>query len=87
MFRGYKYRYRPTPKAPTYHYKMSGSKRHKTHKYQGLLALCIIIATFIAIYIQLDREVMPTVVAMAQHEATTISTKAINESVSLAFIV
>jgi sporulation protein YunB len=83
MFRGYKYRYRPTPKAPTYIYKSSGGRRYKEHNYQGLLAVLAIIAIFIVIYIQLDREVMPTVIAMAEHEATTIATKTINEAVNL----
>ncbi|MBU3812876.1 MAG: sporulation protein YunB [Candidatus Niameybacter stercoravium] len=83
MFRGYKYRYRPTPKAPTYMYKSSGGRRYKEHNYQGLLAVFAIIAIFIVIYIQLDREVMPTVIAMAEHEATTIATKTINEAVNL----
>jgi sporulation protein YunB len=83
MFRGYKYRYRPTPKAPAYIYKSSGGRRYKEHNYQGLLAVLAIIAIFIVIYIQLDREVMPTVIAMAEHEATTIATKTINEAVNL----
>ena len=47
MFRGYKYRYRPTPKAPTYIYKSSGGRRYKEHNYQGLLAVLAIIAIFI----------------------------------------
>lgn len=83
MFRSYKYRYRPTPKASTYNYRSSGSRHYRARKYQGLLAIVIIIAIFITLYIQLDREVMPTVIAMAEHEATTIATKAINEAVNL----
>lgn len=83
MFRSYKYRYRPTPKTTTHHYKTPAIKSHRERKYQGLLAVFIIIAIFIAIYIQLDKEVMPTVIAMAEHEATTIATKTINEAVNL----
>lgn len=85
MFRSYKYRYRPTPKPnpKAYAYKSTYRKNQTTNPIQGLFALALIIAIFTLIYIQLDREVMPTVIAMAETEATTISTKAINEAVNL----
>ncbi|MGL4798115.1 MAG: sporulation protein YunB [Cellulosilyticaceae bacterium] len=77
LFRRYKYRYRPTPKP-----KMQYTRRLHYHKVQGVFAMLIIIAIFSLIYIQLDREVMPTVMAMAKLQGTTAATKAINEAVS-----
>ena len=75
LFKRYKYRYRATP-AP------KNSRRLNYHKVQGIFATCIIIAIFSLIYIQLDREVMPTVMAMAKLHGQTVVTKAINEAVS-----
>lgn len=83
MFRSYRYRYRPTPKPKHYSYSNSYRKKSYGHTFQGALALAFIIAIFSLIYIQLDRQVMPTIIAMAEKEATTISTKAINEAVNL----
>ncbi|WP_053983378.1 sporulation protein YunB [Niameybacter massiliensis] len=83
MFRNYKYRYRPTPKPKHYAYSSPYVKSNQSHNIKGAFALLLIIAIFAVIYIQLDREVMPTVIAMAEKEATTISTKAINEAVNL----
>lgn len=75
LLRRYKYRYRPTPLS-------KNEKRLKYHKVQGLLATGVIIAIFSMIYIQLDREVMPTVMAMAELHATSVATDAINQAVS-----
>lgn len=52
-----------------------------THRMQGVFAICIIIAIVAGIYIQLDREVMPSVMAMAKAKATALATEAINESI------
>lgn len=94
LFRRYKYRYRPTPTQKksnslfdTNKYVIYPSNRmHIQHKIQGIIALILIIATFSLIYIQLDREVMPTVMDMAELYATTEATKAINEAVSESLI-
>ncbi|MGL4736207.1 MAG: sporulation protein YunB [Cellulosilyticaceae bacterium] len=51
------------------------------HRMQGIFAICIIIAIVAGIYIQLDREVMPSVMAMAKAKATALATEAINESI------
>lgn len=75
LFRRYKYRYRATP-APKH------SRQLNYHKIQGVIATVVIIAIFSLIYIQLDRQVMPTVMVMAKLHGTTVATKAINEAVS-----
>ena len=49
---------------------------------QGIFALCCIIAIVGLIYIQLDRQVMPTVMAMAQMQAKSMGTKAINDAIT-----
>lgn len=77
FFKHRPHRYRPTPKPKQYDF-----KRQKYHKIQGMLASFIIIAMISVIYIQLDREVMPTVMAMAKLHGTSIATQAINEAVS-----
>ncbi|MGL4346113.1 MAG: sporulation protein YunB [Cellulosilyticaceae bacterium] len=52
------------------------------HKAQGIIAICIIIAIVSGIYIQLDREVMPTVMAMAKLKGTSLATESINEAIN-----
>lgn len=52
-----------------------------SHRFQGIVAILLIIATVSAIYIQLDKEVMPTVMAMAELRGTTVATEAINEAI------
>lgn len=69
------HRYRPTPPLQDY-------RRSKYHKIQGIVASFIIIAIISIIYIQLDREVMPTVMAMAKLHGTSLATQAINEAVN-----
>ncbi|MEG0013854.1 MAG: sporulation protein YunB [Cellulosilyticaceae bacterium] len=70
----------------SYNYPKSYTSYHRnnniSHKIQGMLAILSIIAIFSLIYIQLDKEVMPTVMAMAKMKATSIATEAINESIS-----
>lgn len=70
----------------SYNYPKSYTSYHRnnnlSHKIQGILAILSIIAIFSLIYIQLDKEVMPTVMAMAKMKATSIATEAINESIS-----
>lgn len=84
LFRRYKYRYRPTPKPKASkrinRYSMNYHKANY-HKIQSIFAIMVIIAIFSIIYIQLDRQVMPTVMAMAKLQGTSAATTAINESV------
>lgn len=70
----------------SYNYPKSYASYHRnntmSHKIQAILAILSIIAIFSLIYIQLDKEVMPTVMAMAEMKATSVATEAINESIS-----
>ena len=82
-FKRYKYRYRRTPqKQNTTYGGWVSKKTNFQHKIQGIIALIFIIATFFMIYIQLDQEVMPSVMAMAKLKATTVATQIINEAVN-----
>lgn len=56
--------------------------RSPQHKIQGILTLFIIIAIISMLYIQLDRQIMPAVMAMAEMEAQTVATQAINEGIT-----
>lgn len=77
--RAYKYKRYNYPSSYT-----SYNKKNKliAHRLQGLIAIILIIAIVSGLYIQLDKEVMPTVMAMAELEATTVATKSINEAIS-----
>lgn len=72
MFRRRRYAFRQT------NYRQ---RQEFAHRMQGILAICIIIAIVAGIYIQLDREVMPSVMAMAKVKATSLATEAINEAI------
>ncbi len=52
------------------------------HRIQGVLAIISIIAIVGVLYIQLDSEIMPSIMAMAELEATTLATEAINNAIS-----
>ncbi|MGL4363559.1 MAG: sporulation protein YunB [Cellulosilyticaceae bacterium] len=73
LFRRYKYRYRTTPQV---------NRSLSYHKIQSVLAAIVIITIFSGIYIQLDQEIMPTVMAMAKLQGTSSATTAINEAIS-----
>ncbi len=75
FYRRYKCRYRKTP-AP------QPIRHQQYHKVQAIFASAIIVAIFSIIYIQLDRQVMPTVMAMAKVQGTSVATQAITEAVS-----
>jgi sporulation protein YunB len=55
---------------------------HAPNQMQGVIAFIIIIAIISAIYIQLDRQIIPTVLAMAKIQASTVATKAINQGIT-----
>lgn len=65
-----------------YKYRKYTSVATASHKVQGFFAILCIIAIVSGIYIQLDREVMPTVMAMAEIQGHTVATKAINEAIT-----
>lgn len=65
-----------------YKYRKYTSVATAPHKVQGFFAILCIIAIVSGIYIQLDREVMPTVMAMAEIQGHTVATKAINEAIT-----
>ncbi len=69
-------------KQPSYNTYKQPNNMTLQHKLQGILAIIIIITLFFLVYIQLDREVMPSVRAMAKLRATTVATQAINEAVN-----
>ncbi|OOO00625.1 MAG: sporulation protein YunB [Epulopiscium sp. Nele67-Bin004] len=56
--------------------------QQKTHRLQAMLAILFIIIAVGVLYIQVDSEIMPSVMAMAELEATTIATEAINEAIA-----
>ncbi len=59
-------------------------KRKRPHapKVQGIVSIIIIIAIITATYIQLDRQIIPTVLAMAKIQANSVATKAINQGIT-----
>ena len=59
---------------------------HSQNKLQGVIAIIIIVAIFLGIYIQLDRQIIPTVLAMAKIQANTVATKAINQGITQSLI-
>lgn len=59
---------------------------HSQNKLQGIIAIIIIVAIFLGIYIQLDRQIIPTVLAMAKIQANTVATKAINQGITQSLI-
>lgn len=71
MKRRYPYKYRK--------YTYGTNTPHRLH---GFFAILCIIAIVSVIYIQLDREVMPTVMAMAEIQGNTVATQAINEAIT-----
>ncbi len=75
------FRRRP-PSTIASHSMLKQYNTQKTHKLQGLIAIIIIIAIVGMLYIQLDSEIMPSVMAMAELEATTLATEAINNAIS-----
>ena len=81
MLRQKRYKYKQYP-YPTSYTNVIRKNQDFTHKLQGLIAIILIIAIFSAISIQLDKEVMPTVLAMAALEATTVATEVINEAIA-----
>ncbi|MHC1747058.1 MAG: sporulation protein YunB [Cellulosilyticaceae bacterium] len=79
MYRAKIYRKR---KHYTPNYNKALNRKRLHNKMQGIFALCCIIAIVGLIYIQLDRQVMPTVMAMAQMQAKSMGTKAINDAIT-----
>lgn len=55
---------------------------HSSHKMQGIISIIIIIAIITVTYIQLDRQIIPTVLAMAKIKANSVATKAINQGIT-----
>lgn len=73
-------------------YKTKTSYRRKRpyrapNKMQGVIAVIIIIAIISGIYIQLDRQIIPTVLAMAKIKASSVATKAINQGITQSLLV
>jgi sporulation protein YunB len=61
---------------------------YTTHnKLQGILSMIIIIAIISVTYIQLDRQIIPTVLAMAKIQANTVATKAINQGITQSLLI
>lgn len=61
---------------------------HATHnKIQAILSMIIIIAIISVTYIQLDRQIIPTVLAMAKIQANTVATKAINQGITQSLLI
>jgi len=64
--------------------------RNANNKIQAILSIIIIIAIITGIitgiYMQLDRQIIPTVMAMAKIQANTVATKAINQGITEALI-
>ncbi len=72
-------------------YKNKSSYKHKhphhsPNKIQGVIAIIIIIAIILGTYIQLDRQIIPTVLAMAKIQANSVATKAINQGITQSLI-
>ena len=57
------------------------------NKMQGVIAIIIIIAIISVTYIQLDRQIIPTVLAMAKIQASSVATKAINKGITQSLLV
>lgn len=68
----------PPPKKIKY----ASYSKSSSHKMQGLLTLAIIIAIISIIYIQLDRQIIPALMAHAKIEARSIATTAINTGIN-----
>ncbi|WP_069997685.1 sporulation protein YunB [Cellulosilyticum sp. I15G10I2] len=59
---------------------------HSPNKIQGVISIIIIIAIILGTYIQLDRQIIPTVLAMAKIQANSVATKAINQGITQSLI-
>ncbi|OON93636.1 MAG: sporulation protein YunB [Candidatus Epulonipiscioides saccharophilum] len=65
-----------------YQYNYIKTSTNNNYKVQSILGIAIMFITIAIIYIQLDRETIPTSMAMAKLETTTIATQAINEAIA-----
>ncbi len=63
------------------------SAKKNTDKLQATVAMIIIIMILVILYLQIDREIMPSVMAMAELEATTLATEAINKSIAQTLVI
>ncbi|OON97228.1 MAG: sporulation protein YunB [Candidatus Epulonipiscium fishelsonii] len=78
----YKQNYYPPYAQPKIGFYKKRNEQLLFQKIQGVTAILIIIAIVGAIYIQLDEEILPTVMAMAELETTSIATEAINVAIT-----
>jgi len=62
--------------------KIDKNKHPNSYRIQSIIGVAIIFITIAIIYIQLDRETLPTSMAMAKLQTTTIATQAINEAIA-----
>lgn len=56
------------------------------NKVQGMISIFIIIAIISILYSQLDRQIIPTVMAMAKIRANSVATKSINQGITQALL-
>lgn len=60
--------------------------QHSPNKIQGIVSILIIMTIILGIYIQLDRQIIPTVIAMAKIQANSVATKAINQGITQSLV-